>query len=224
MRLASPGAARTVARRFACPPARTLRTRSASGASGAPLGADLPHADWAHQEGSPGKTLSRTTIRNVTMTPPPWPAPPTDQRRHRRPLVLPVLTSVLSVVAFLAAMVALTRPAGVPPSTFTAAQRAAAKSHLCERYKLAADVEHIETNGSDAAFARISLTNGAVILAAAAADPALASEYRDAALELAQSYQTMAAASTKGPDDAQFKAALKAVAAEEGTLEKLCAE
>lgn len=120
------------------------------------------------------------------------------------------------------ATMALIRPPGGPPPSYSAEQRAAAQMHLCSRYALAADAEHIETNGTDAALARISLANGANMLESAAADPALDPSYRAAALSLAQQYQTMVAASSMGSDDDQYKAALRSVIAQEGVLKTFC--
>jgi|GEM_PF-2014333 len=141
-------------------------------------------------------------------------------RRQSSPILL-ALIAVLSVAALVVAIIALIRPAG-STSAYTSAQRTTAKTHLCERYSLAADAEHIETNGSDAALARISLVNGANMLQSAAADPALDTAYSAAADSLAQSYQTMAAASSMGSDDPQYKAALQNVISQESALKTLC--
>ncbi|BBY33755.1 hypothetical protein [Mycolicibacter minnesotensis] len=92
---------------------------------------------------------------------------------------------------------------------YTATQRAAAKAQLCSKYMLASDAVNIETNGNDAAFARIAAANGAIILEAAAIDPALDNEYRDAALSLAQAYQTMTATASKGSDNKQFQESIE---------------
>lgn len=61
------------------------------------------------------------------------------------------------------------------------AQTAAAQRQLCDTYKLVAHAVPVDTNGSDKALARITLTNAAAILDNAAADPALDAKHRDAA-------------------------------------------
>ncbi|WP_058012276.1 hypothetical protein, partial [Mycobacterium tuberculosis] len=77
------------------------------------------------------------------------------------------------------------RPAATPATTsvptYTAAQTAAAQRQLCDTYKLVAHAVPVDTNGSDKALARITLTNAAAILDNAAADPALDAKHRDAA-------------------------------------------
>lgn len=72
-------------------------------------------------------------------------------------------------------------PATTSVPTYTAAQTAAAQRQLCDTYKLVAHAVPVDTNGSDKALARITLTNAAAILDNAAADPALDAKHRDAA-------------------------------------------
>lgn len=158
----------------------------------------------------------------MTTTPRSWSTPPSRVPLHRQssPILL-ALVAVLAAAALVVAIIALIRTAS-STSVYTATQRTAAKTHLCERYSLAADAEHIETNGSDAALARISLVNAANMLQSAAADPALDTAYSAAAVSLAQSYQTMAAASSMGSDDPQYKAALQSVISQESALKTLC--
>lgn len=59
---------------------------------------------------------------------------------------------------------------------------------------------HIETSApeGEVALARVALSNGASMLDAASADPALDSAHRDAARALARSYRTTAALGTAG--------------------------
>ncbi|WP_154677677.1 hypothetical protein [Mycolicibacter icosiumassiliensis] len=83
---------------------------------------------------------------------------------------------------------------------------------------------NIETNGNDAAFARIAAANGATILEAAATDPALDNEYRDAALNLAQAYQTMTAAASKGSDNKQFQDSIETMTTGQRVLKELCGD
>ncbi|ORV69041.1 hypothetical protein AWC09_13765 [Mycolicibacter hiberniae] len=109
-------------------------------------------------------------------------------------------------------------------SVHTEQQRIAAKAHLCETYSLAADAEHVETNGDDPALARISLVNGAGMLESATSDPALEAEYGAAAKALAQSYRAMAAGASLGSEDSVYKSALKAVIAQESVLKLFCGQ
>lgn len=98
-----------------------------------------------------------------------------------------MVATIAAVVAVAALIVALTnaRPAATPATTsvptYTAAQTAAAQRQLCDTYKLVAHAVPVDTNGSDKALARITLTNAAAILDNAAADPALDAKHRDAA-------------------------------------------
>jgi hypothetical protein len=158
------------------------------------------------------------------MTPPTWPAaPPATQPHRRSPVLLAVLAVLLAVAALVAAIVALTQQLATP--SYTAAQRAEAKTELCTRYKPAMDAVHIETNGPDAGFGRIALLNGAVVLQGASADPALDSKYRDAALAVVHSYENFVIEASSGRSgDAKFDAALNAVNTKEQVLKDLCGD
>lgn len=59
----------------------------------------------------------------------------------------------------------------------------------------------------DVAVARLSLTNGALMLHTAAADPALDTKYRDAARALANAYQTQSAKGITATPE-QYRAAM----------------
>ena len=89
------------------------------------------------------------------------------------------LAAIATVVAVAALIVALTHsthaasPATTTGPTYTAAETAAAQRQLCDTYKLVARAVQVDTNGSDKALARIALTNAAVMLDNAAANPAL---------------------------------------------------
>lgn len=153
---------------------------------------------------------------------PTWATPP-PARPHRSLLVFLVVGVVVNAgLSTGALIVSLTHRQTAP--RYTAAQQATAKKQLCESYKLAARAEHIETNLPDnAALARISATNGALILKAAAADPALEGQYRDAAKALALSYETLVAVSSgKGSDDPQIQAAADDANAKDRILKGLC--
>ncbi|MEB3071847.1 hypothetical protein [[Mycobacterium] vasticus] len=118
----------------------------------------------------------------------------------------------------------LTRHGRASGPSYTAAERATAQSQLCSNYKLAAQAQHIETNiPGNTALSRISLTNGALILRAAAADPALDPAYRDAAQNLAVTYETLVAVSTgKTADDPQMQSTSDDVNAKDSVLKTLC--
>lgn len=90
-----------------------------------------------------------------------------------------------------ALIVALSRPTG--PAAPSAAEQSAANARLCARFRLASAVTHVETNGGGPALASIALTNSAVMLEDAAADPAVDRKHQDAALDLAVAYQDMTA-------------------------------
>lgn len=170
------------------------------------------------------KPVFGSTIRNVTMTPPPWPAPPADRKHSRSSAVFGVVAVFLAAAALVVAMVALTRTDATP--TYSEAQRSEAQARLCDRYKLAAQAVHLETTGpdGDVALARIANTNGALILATAASDPALEVKFRDAAQALATSYQTVTAMGTMGKSDPQFVAAIDDSNAKYQVMRDLCGD
>ncbi|MEB3033075.1 hypothetical protein [[Mycobacterium] nativiensis] len=160
------------------------------------------------------------------MTPPPWPAPPAAQPHRRSPVALAGLAILLSIASTILAIVALTRSATSTP-TYTAAETSAAKTRLCDQYKLASQVVHMETTGPDGnvALARIANTNGALMLESAASDPAVDAKLRDAARALAASYQTVTAMGTKGQSDNQlFWAAVDDSNAKNRELQGLCGD
>jgi hypothetical protein len=110
------------------------------------------------------------------------------------------------VAALVIGIIALTRPtpsgavkaptAATPTPTFTPDQVASAKKELCSAYQLAARSVNADTHSTDTALARISLVNGAGMLDAAAANPALSANDRDAARALASAYRTSNAVSS----------------------------
>lgn len=96
---------------------------------------------------------------------------------------------------------------------------------MCERYKLAARAMHIETSdpAGDTALARVALSNGALMLDTASADPALDAEHRDAARALASSYQTTAALGTTGMATRdQYLASIDDMNAKDRVMAGLC--
>lgn len=158
------------------------------------------------------------------MTPPPWPAPPPVQPRRRLVFALMALTTLLSAAALTAAVLALAN--STPDPTYTATQKAAAKTTMCDRYKLAARSVQIETKTPDnTALARISLTNGAVMLETAAMDPALDAAARTDAHALALAYQDLTVMGTNGvAGEAQFQAAMDAVNEKDRVMKELCGD
>jgi hypothetical protein len=161
------------------------------------------------------------TIRDVTMTQP-WPAPPAPVRS--RNWLTATLAALAVVLASAALIVALTRSGSGSSPTYTASQKAEAKTQLCERYKLAGHALNIETQpGNDVVLARISMINGGLILETAAADPALDPKYREAARALAQTYQTTAAIGTTGMSTPnQWQAAVDDTNAKDRVMQDLC--
>lgn len=160
------------------------------------------------------------------MTPPPWPPPPTVHPYGRLPVALAGLAALLSIAAAVIAIVALTRSTTSSPA-YTAVETSAANTRLCDEYKLASQVVHMETTGPDGdpALARIANTNGALMLETAASDPAVDTKLRDAARALAASYQTVTAMGTKGQSDTQlFWAALDDSNAKNREMRGLCGD
>lgn len=136
--------------------------------------------------------------------------------------MLLALTALLSAAALVVRVLALTKLEHNP--TYTATQIAATKAQLFSMYALASEAVTIETNGNDSAFARIAAANGAIILEHAAIDPALDNKYRDAALNLAQAYQTMTAAASRGSDNKQFQGLTETMTAGQRALKELCGD
>jgi hypothetical protein len=133
---------------------------------------------------------------------------------------------LLSVAALIVAIISLTRTADGSTPHYTAAQQADAARRLCDSYRLAAHAEHVETNTpNNVALARLSATNGALILETAATDPALDAEYRDAARALALSYQTLVAVSTgRQGDDPELGAVINDANAKDRIMIELCGD
>jgi hypothetical protein len=138
------------------------------------------------------------------------------------------LAAIATAVAVAALIVALTRPssaasAEAKPPTYTAAETAAAQQQLCDIYKLAARAVQVDTNGTDQALARASLTNSAVLLSNAAADPALDSDHRNAAKALASAYLIDSAKSSSVvATEPDFRAAVDDVNAKDAAMKKVC--
>ncbi|WP_142280068.1 hypothetical protein [Mycobacterium paraense] len=117
-----------------------------------------------------------------------------------------IIVGLVATAALVVGIIALTRPTSnaagksptstTPTQTFSPDQVASAKKELCSAYQLAARSVHFDTNLSDKALARISLANGAGLLDAAATNPALSANDRDAARALASAYRTSNAVSS----------------------------
>nr|WP_231633731.1 MULTISPECIES: hypothetical protein [unclassified Mycobacterium] len=151
---------------------------------------------------------------------------PPVSRSSRWQLIALGLTSAIAVAAL---AVGLTRPtvarspAISSTPTYTATEVAAAQRQLCDTYGLAARAVQVDTNGSDKAFARIALTNAAVMLGNAAANPALDAEHRNAAQALATAYLSDTAKSSEGAaTETEFRAAVDDVNAKDAVMKKVC--
>lgn len=118
-----------------------------------------------------------------------------------------VVIGLIAVVALILGIVDLVRPSAttvaIPGSanatnapTTRPGQAAIAKKELCSTYEVAARSVTSDTNSGDRALARISLVNAAGMLDAAAANPALSADDRDAARTLASAYRTSNAVSS----------------------------
>ncbi len=137
-----------------------------------------------------------------------WTAPPVPGRPASNGLIAVglALVGLIAVAAVVVGIIALTRPASssagkaptaaAPTPTFTPDQIASAKKELCSAYQLAAHSVKADTNSADTAIARISLTNAAGILDAAANSPPLNNVERDSARKLAAAYRGIDAISS----------------------------
>ncbi|OBI35868.1 hypothetical protein A5709_17720 [Mycobacterium sp. E1386] len=136
------------------------------------------------------------------------------------------VTAAIAIAALITALVEPTESRSSvtsSPPAHTGAEVAAAQQQLCDTYKLAARAVQVDTNGSDKAFARIALTNSAVMLSNAASDPALDAEHRDAARALAMAYLADTAKSSEGAaTEAEFRAAVDDVNAKDAQMKKVC--
>ncbi|MCV7103207.1 hypothetical protein [Mycobacterium palustre] len=143
--------------------------------------------------------------------PPPaaqWaPTPVVGGRASNAGLIIALgAVGLIAVAALVVGIVNLTRPTSndvgklptnaSPSPTFTPDQVANAEKELCSAYRLAARSVNADTHSSNTALARVSLVNGAAMLEAAAANPALSPNERDAARELASAYRTSNAVSS----------------------------
>jgi hypothetical protein len=141
-------------------------------------------------------------------------------------VALAAIAFVVAVAALIVALTNSTRTAAPPQTTvptYTAAETAAAQKQLCDTYKLAARAVQVDTNGTDRAFARIALTNAAVMLQNAGSDPALDAKHRDAARALANAYLADTAKSSNDTaSDTEFRAAVDDVNAKDAVMKKVC--
>lgn len=142
--------------------------------------------------------------------PPPaqWTPPAVPNRPPSNGLAAVALAVIglIAVAALVVGIIDLTRPnstgagtaptSGAPTPAFSPDQIAAARKELCSAYQLAARSVNADTHATDTALARISLANGAGMLDAAAANPALNANDRDAARALASAYRTSNAVSS----------------------------
>ncbi|OBJ70092.1 hypothetical protein [Mycobacterium colombiense] len=159
-----------------------------------------------------------------------WPRPDISQPPSRPRPWLAIAVVVSAAVAVAALAIALIRPAASHSSatttatpTHTPAETAAAQQRLCETYKLAARAVQVDTNGSDKAFARIALTNSAMLLFNASNAPALDEQQRSAAQALATAYLTDTAKSSEGvASEAEFQEAVADVNAKDSAMRKVC--
>jgi len=138
---------------------------------------------------------------NPQLPPPAQWTPPGEaggRASNGRIVIALLVVGLIAVAALVVGIIDLARPSssGVgtvstpasPSPTFTPDQVASAKKELCSTYQVAARSVDADTNSSDKALARISLANAAGMINAAAANPALNANDRDAARALASSY------------------------------------
>jgi hypothetical protein len=143
------------------------------------------------------------------------------------------LIGLIAVAALVIGIIALARPtsssggkastAAAPMPTFTPDQIASAKKELCSAYQLAAHSVNVDTHSSDAALARASLVNGAGMLDAAAANPALSASDRDVARALASAYRTSNAVSSgRDPASPQYQRTIDEVNRLDDAMAAIC--
>jgi hypothetical protein len=116
------------------------------------------------------------------------------------------VVGLIAVAALVVGIIDLARPnssasgtvstAASPSPTFTPDQVASAKKELCTTYTIASRSVNQDTNGPDVAIARISLTNAGGMLDAAAENPAIGQNEREAARNLAAAYRAEVAISS----------------------------
>jgi hypothetical protein len=154
----------------------------------------------------------------------PWSTPP-PLIAARRTWPSLALAGIAAALAAAALIVGLTKPVPAPmmSPTYTADDIDVAQRQLCDTYKLAAHSAQVDTAGGDKALARIALTNGAVMLETAAADPVLDAHHRTAARALAMSYLSLTAKGASGlTSDAEYQAALDEANARDAAMRRLC--
>lgn len=143
------------------------------------------------------------------------------------------LVGLIALIALVVGIVNFTWPTASPEgtssvsairsSTFTSQQAANAKKNLCDVYQVAARSVKEETNGTDVALARISLTNAAGMLYAAIDNPALGGSERDAARRLADAYRNgVAIASAFDKDSSVFRASVDEVNRADAPMATIC--
>ncbi|MCV7103205.1 hypothetical protein [Mycobacterium palustre] len=170
--------------------------------------------------------------------PPPaaqWTPPPVTGRRTSNGGLIVALgvVGLVAVAALVVGIIDMTRPTGNaksapssatnPSPTFTPDQIAAAKKELCSAYHLAAHSVNVDTHVSETALARISLVNGAGMLDAAATNPALSAEDRDAAHALASAYRTSnAVSSDTDVSSPLYQSTIDEITRANGVMAKIC--
>jgi len=153
----------------------------------------------------------------------PWPAPPAPVRSSN--WLSATLAAGAVVLAAAALIVALTRSGSGSTPTYTAAQKAEAKTKLCDSYRLVRKAVQTETFATDnVALARISEVNGGVILLNSSANPALDAKLRDSANALAVALLDEAALGSSGKDDSQFQASVDKTNAKDREMQELCGD
>ena len=152
----------------------------------------------------------------------PWPTP-TPIRPRTWPIAALILLAVVLAAAGL--IVALARSGSGSNTSYTATQKAAAKTQLCDSYRVMREAVVLETHAADnVALARISQTNGAVMLQNAAANPALDDKYRDTANSLAAALLSETALGGSGENDPKFLAAVDNTNSKDREMKALCGD
>jgi len=169
--------------------------------------------------------------------PPPaqWtpPGQPGGRASNGRIVIALVVVGLIAVAALVVGIIDLTRPSSSgagkastpasPSPTFTPDQVASAKKELCSAYQVAARSVKQDTNATDVAIARVSVTNAAGMLDAATDNPALGSNERDAARNLAAAYRNAdAISSVFDKTSSVFQQAVDDVNRLDGVMAAMC--
>jgi hypothetical protein len=155
---------------------------------------------------------------------PAYPTQPAPRTRIWPAIALAAIATVVAVAALILALTHSATPRPTTSPTYNAQETTAAHEQLCDMYSRAARAVQIESNGGGTALARIATVNGALMLEAAAAVPALGPDDRSAALALARTYRDLTAVGSvaQGSSDPAWQSAVADVNAKDAAMKGVC--